>query len=958
MFLVDVKDKDHFVAKFSFDQRLVDAIKGLPNRTYDKKVGEWVFPIVDLFILKKIAAGIGVEVMITPEANKQYLALADELAKLKELSDAKKTEHTVDGLRPEVKLYDFQKVGIHFLDTIQSGLMGYDMGLGKCQPLDSRLLTPSGWKKMADIKIGNEVFGSDGLPHKVIGVYPQGKKDIYKVTFTDGSSVESCDEHLWTVRTATHKARGVGYKTLQLKDIQKAGLRDSSGNTKWFIPLVDPLYFEDSIQPVDPYVLGILIGDGNLSGLVRFSSADNEIVDSVRLAVPAGFTLKQKSKYDYTISAEKRSGSRSNPLLTSIRNLGLCVKSYDKFIPDLYKFASTNQRVAILQGLMDTDGGVDTKDGIVITYTSTSEKLIDDVMFLVQSLSGVARKTSRTTSYTYNGIKKKGRVSYRLNISLPSHIVPFRLGRKLKTYRPRSKYQPARGMKLIEYVGLKKAQCIAVDTSDNLQDDNHLYTTDNCILTHNTPIGISVASNAIKRFKAKKTLVVVPASMKYQWGYQIAKFSNYSYTMVVGKDREPLYRKNTNFTIVNYDLLWRDIDQIKDIEWDLVICDEIQRARNFRTDTFKALNQLNCKRKIGLTGTPIENDLMDLFTIMKFLNPKVFGTNPFPFINRYCTLNYFGQIDHSKYKNLSEINKKLSYSMIRRKKRDVLDELPEKTVNHIYVNLNDAEKKKYKEIKNGILEDIKTGKIKSIAALAQTVYLRQLCDCLNLVVEKDKIVSSKLEELKVILKELPADSKIIIFTQFERMAKIIEDNIGMKSVHLHGGVASDCRWEREIEKDVLKKNAKMPQRDLDVLVYEEKLKAKCASCPYYNDDSKCLTRKKIQAKFQNEQDIRVFISTNAGASGLDLQVANVLINYDMSFNPAVNEQRIARIDRMGQKAEKILIINLVCIDTIEEKVLKILEKKQKLFDDVIDNNLDEAEAERIIFNKNNIKDLI
>jgi SNF2 family DNA or RNA helicase len=472
-----------------------------------------------------------------------------------------------------------------------------------------------------------------------------------------------------------------------------------------------------------------------------------------------------------------------------------------------------------------------------------------------------------------------------------------------------------------------------------------------------TPIGISVVSNAVKKDKAKKNLIVVPASMKYQWGYQIAKFSDYSYTIVSGKDREALYRKDTTFIIVNYDLLWRDIELIKDIEWDLVICDEIQRARNYKTDTFKALNQLNVKRRIGLTGTPIENDLMDLFTIMKFLDPRVFGSNAHSFIGRYCTLDYFGRIDHNKYRNLEEINKKLMFSMIRRKKRDVLDELPEKTINHFYVNLNPTEEKHYKEIKNGILEDIRTGKLKNINALSQVGYLRQLCDCLNLVVEKDKIVSSKLEELKLILEELPKESKVIIFTQYERMAKIIEDNIPYKSVHLHGGVPSDCRWEREIEKDVVSKNSSLPQRELDILAYEEKKKAACVNCPYYQDDSKCLTRKKIQAKFENDPEVRIFISTNAGASGLDLQVANVLINYDLSFNPAVNEQRIARIDRMGQKSQKILIINLVCANTIEEKVLKIIEKKQKLFDEVIDNVSEEA-MEKLVLNKENIKDLL
>jgi SNF2 family DNA or RNA helicase len=366
---------------------------------------------------------------------------------------------------------------------------------------------------------------------------------------------------------------------------------------------------------------------------------------------------------------------------------------------------------------------------------------------------------------------------------------------------------------------------------------------------------------------------------------------------------------------------------------------------------------LNCKRKIGLTGTPIENDLLDLFTLMKFLDPSLYGKNITPFTGRYCTLDYFGRIDHGRYRNLQEINKKLSFSMIRRRKRDVLTELPEKTINHFYINLSAEEMKKYKEIKSGILEDIESGKIKNIAAIAQVTYLRQVCDALNLVVESKKLSSSKFEELKQIIKDLPKESKIVLFTQYERMAKLIEDNIGYKCVHLHGGVKSECKWENEIEEETIEKNKKMDQKDLDVLVYENKLKAICQNCPYYNDSSKCHTRKKIVSQFNNEEDIKIFISTDAGKAGLNLQTANVVINYDLSFNPAVNEQRIARIDRIGQKSSKILVINFVCVDTIEEKVLRILEKKQKLFDEVIDN-LDEAAAMKVVLNKTNIKELL
>jgi len=471
-------------------------------------------------------------------------------------------------------------------------------------------------------------------------------------------------------------------------------------------------------------------------------------------------------------------------------------------------------------------------------------------------------------------------------------------------------------------------------------------------------IGIAIASDTIAKAKKRpRILIISPASVKYEWAIQIGKFTNYSYTIVGGKDREKQYNKTTNFIVVNYDLLYRDIDMLKDMEWDLVICDEIQRARNYKTDTVKAMSQLQSKRRVGLTGTPIENDLMDLFTVMKFLTPKVFGINPIPFKNRYCTTNFFGQIDHGKYKNLEEINKKVVFSMIRRRKRDVLDDLPELVENNFYITLNTSENKKYKEIKAGILEDVNSGKVKFVNTLTQVGYLRQLCDCLNLVEENEKIISSKFKELKQIIDDLPPDAKIVIFTQYERMAKIIEEHIGYTSVHLHGGVKNDCRLDSEIEKDITKYNPNMPEIELDQLIHEEKQKDDCGTCPYYNDDDKCHTRKKISYKFNNEKDIKIFISTDAGKAGLNLQTAWILINYDLSFNPAVNRQRGARIDRMGQLNDKVLIINLICLNTIEEKVLKILEKKQQLFDTVIDD-ISEDEFERVVLNNTSIKDLI
>ena len=474
-----------------------------------------------------------------------------------------------------------------------------------------------------------------------------------------------------------------------------------------------------------------------------------------------------------------------------------------------------------------------------------------------------------------------------------------------------------------------------------------------------TITAISHVSNQLHRKTAKRILVICPASVKIEWAYQLAKFSKYSYTVVDGPDRESQYTKNTDFIIMNYDLLWRDIDFLETLEFDVVIADEIQRAKNHETGTAKAMERLKCDRRIGLTGTPLENDIMDLWTIMKFINPKIFGTDETTFKFRYCQVNSYKQIIPGKYRNLDEINRKLSFTMFRRIKRDVLDNLPEKITNNFYVPLNDEERKIYEEVKSGILEDLEAGKVKMVHALAMITYLRQVCNCLNTVITKKKIVSSKLVELQQILKGLPTGEKVVIFSQYAKMGEILQKELKYKSVFLHGGVKQGCRYEKEVEKAIRKDTKLEDGPELDIQVHEAKQEAAaCVNCPYYNDSEKCSTRKKIMAQFNDpEEGVRLFISTDAGKSGLNLQVASTIINYDLSFNPATNEQRIARIDRIGQEKEKILVLNLIAADTIENRVLSILSRKQKLFDQVIDN-LSEAAMERLVLNHKSIKDLL
>lgn len=479
-----------------------------------------------------------------------------------------------------------------------------------------------------------------------------------------------------------------------------------------------------------------------------------------------------------------------------------------------------------------------------------------------------------------------------------------------------------------------------------------------------TIIAISASAKLMNDGKVTKPLIICPSSLKYNWAIELAKFTDFSYTVIEGdaKARKKRYHNSSDFTIVNYDLLRHDITEINKIEWDLVIADEIQRAKNYTTAISRNIRTIQPEYIFGLTGTPIENEIMDLFTIMRFINPAMLGSNGMYFKERYCVTDSYGGIRSYRDDRHHEIDRKTSFFMIRRKKRDVLDDLPEKIVKFYHVTLSAQERAIYNEHKNQVRQTFgdvdlsqTVGDNTSASILTQVVYLREICDSINLVEPQEEIVSSKLDELKNILSDIPTENKIVIFTEYERMAQIIENNVPYRSVHLHGGVKNECRLEKELEKDIKKQNKDLEGRDLDLKIHEAKQGSECKNCPYFKDDNLCNTRKKIISKFNDEPDIRLFISTNAGKEGLNLQVAPVVINYDMSFNPAVNEQRIARIDRIGQKSDKILVINLICHDTIEEKILRILEDKQALFDKVIDK-VDKNDKD--VLKKMTIEDLV
>jgi len=362
---------------------------------------------------------------------------------------------------------------------------------GAPQPLDAKILTPSGWTTMGEIAVGDRVIGSDGKPKDVVAVYPQGMQDIYRVNFSSGTSTECTRDHLWSVASAYDRKVGVT-RTMTLGEIVDGGITYKSGPAKWSVPLVSPVEYDATGEDlvVAPYVLGSLLGDGCMranatgkSGTPSLACHVDDADEQVRLLtplMPSGVKVSSRRRagncVELSISRIKGT-ARQNALTEAIRELGLfdCI-GHQKSIPERYMRASVTDRIELLKGLLDTDGSVEKRQPNELRFTSTSERLAHQVAELASGLGGIGTVRASRSARDCHRAQWTARIS-----RLPEWVKPFGLARKLDVYRPTLRGGAYRYIQSVELVGQKPAQCIAVDS------DDHLYVTDDYILTHNTP---------------------------------------------------------------------------------------------------------------------------------------------------------------------------------------------------------------------------------------------------------------------------------------------------------------------------------------------------------------------------------------------------------------------------------------------------------------------------------------
>ncbi|PIE51948.1 helicase Snf2 [Candidatus Fermentibacteria bacterium] len=436
----------------------------------------------------------------------------------------------------------------------------------------------------------------------------------------------------------------------------------------------------------------------------------------------------------------------------------------------------------------------------------------------------------------------------------------------------------------------------------------HLSFTRRALLADDMGLGKTVqAIGAIALLKElrdiRRVLVICPASLKHQWEREISRFTGFSSRVIAGPPglRDEQYRNPAFINIINYELVRRDADSMQIMEPDVIILDEAQRIKNWRTKTADAVKRLKSRYAFVLTGTPLENRLDELYSVFQFIDPSVLGPL-WRFNQRYFQLEQRKSSSYKVlgYRNMKELRNRIAPYVLRRTRDEVLQDLPPRTDNNFFTIMTSEQMKPYEEYRESIAKILARLKKRPLTPKEQDIVLRcllkmrMLCDALAL---HDKSIkgreaentSPKLRELRSILQDevVNGGKKAIVFSQWTTMLGLagnVADSMGIGNVTLSGSIPSAKRG---------------------------------ALIERFFKDEKC----------------GVFFSSDAGGTGLNLQAANLVINLDLPWNPAVLEQRIARAHRNGQK-NAVQVINLIARGTIEERMLDTLSSKRDVFQGV------------------------
>ena len=410
-----------------------------------------------------------------------------------------------------------------------------------------------------------------------------------------------------------------------------------------------------------------------------------------------------------------------------------------------------------------------------------------------------------------------------------------------------------------------------------------------------------------RRRGLERVLVIAPASVKYQWKTEIEKFCELPAQVIDGlmPHRKKLYANPTFFNLTSYELVLKDIEDMHDMRPDLIILDEAQRIRNWATATARVIKQLKSRYAFILTGTPLENKLEELYSVVEFVDGRRLGP-AFRFLKEHRMENEEGKL--LGYRGLDQVHKQLEPILLRRTRKEVLPELPKRTDQTFRVRMTPEQAGPYWEQsdilarlmhkwqRQGWLSEID---LRRITCCIQN--MRMLCNS-TFLFDKATNFSPKLEEFREIIQELTIEEKrkVVVFSEYERMTHLASQELTKLKI---GWVSL---------------NGNVPARKRGELI----------------------------SRFAKDPDCKVFLSTDAGGVGLNLQVASAVVNFEPPWNPARLEQRVGRVHRFGQ-THPVQVIHLLTENSIEERVWETLRLKKALFTGLFDEGKDEISFEKL-----------
>lgn len=816
------------------------------------------------------------------------------------------------------QLFQYQQYGLSKALGLDYMFFNWGTGSGKGHTLSTNVPTPQGWRKWGDLRVGDQVFGSDGSPTIVTHVHHRGVLPTYLVTFSDHSSVEVDGDHIWSVWDTSIRNEQVRfYKVLQNKtttELAREGLKkEGRREYRWRIPLGAALYGGQRL-PIGPYTLGSLIANGHLSGSgTILTTPDEAVISRVREEGYVVNLVHNSDPHPHNCPHYSLPGLRQN-----IRDLRLDVLSGQKFIPEQYLLCGYEQRIALLQGLMDGDGSSRAGGRRVVNYHTTSSRLADDVRSLVNSLGGTA------TTWTTNRIGHSGNTCQEttLNIMLPASISAWSSDRKTRSEAPTKNTVPKRSIVSIEPVGEQEIRCITVAAS------NSLYMVgDGYIITHNSVAAAAGAQELILN-RREFDLALVFALKKIKGGLA-RTISTTTQLRVRIIDGSPQYRTreyakaDADVYVLNYEKAHydqRDLTKLMKGKRVLFIFDEVQRILVWNGGRAS----LAAKSINALVRKPKKKAVWPM-------SASIINQNP----ARYWRV--FQWAPEQPLGLLGEFRKKYQTSGsalwfgegARSYQKDTWNEKALEEVRHRVAHLTHAVRKTdpgVREMFKGIQWIPVEVEMSPTDREIYEVFREEAIKC------RENNEWDRAAALVSVMKLVCNTSEALFHTSHAVVAPLMRriDGKNLKT-------SLSAKWEMVLDKilEIQGQGDKVvlftQYTNLGLFLLANELKKKgIGHVLHWGDGMSYKKSLEMQDTFNRDPSITVFASSNAGTYGLNLQGARYVINYEIPMSYDDLMQRNSRIDRADSHLDGLTCYGYYCKDTVEERSFDVMEQRREL----------------------------